>query len=331
MSKPLLSVVITVFNEEDNIKPLLEATYDALSSIDYEVILIEDGSTDRTVTEVKKYANSRTKLIIFNKNYGQTTALAAGIDQAIGEYIATMDGDLQNDPTDIPAMLRKAIDEEWDVVAGRRANRKDGFVLRKIPSKIANWVIRNTTKVYLNDYGCTLRVYKAEIAQNMGLYGELHRFIPVLAKQQGAKMTEVDVKHHPRIHGTSKYGLSRTFKVMADLILMLFFQKYFQRPIHLFGGLGLMAFLLGFLINFYLLILKILGEDIWGRPIMILGFILILGGIQLITTGIIAEIIVRTYFESQDKKTYKIKSIFQGQSPQSPEKVMVARAAESAE
>lgn len=312
MTKPLISVVITVYNEEDNIHPLLEATYAALFEIDYEVILVEDGSTDRTVSEVKKYANERTKLIIFNRNYGQTTALAAGIDMATGEYICTMDGDLQNDPTDIPVMLRKAIDEDWDVVAGRRANRKDGFVLRKIPSKIANWVIRNTTKVYLKDYGCTLRVYKADIAQNMGLYGELHRFIPVLAKQQGAKMTEMDVKHHPRIHGESKYGLSRTFKVMSDLILMLFFQKYFQRPIHLFGGIGLISFLLGSLISFYLLVLKILGEDIWGRPIMILGFILILGGIQLITTGIIAEIIVRTYFESQSKKTYKIKSVYQG-------------------
>ncbi|WP_296705485.1 glycosyltransferase family 2 protein, partial [Algoriphagus sp.] len=285
MSKPQLSVVITVYNEEENIKPLLEATYSALKEIDYEVILIEDGSTDKTVAEVKKYANDRTKLIIFNRNYGQTTALAAGIDMAKGEYIATMDGDLQNDPTDIPIMLNMAIDDDWDVVAGRRANRKDGFVLRKIPSKIANWVIRNTTKVYLKDYGCTLRVYKAEIAQGMGLYGELHRFIPVLAKQEGARMTEMDVKHHPRIHGESKYGLSRTFKVMADLILMLFFQKYFQRPIHLFGGIGIVAFLIGFLINFYLLILKIMGEDIWGRPIMILGFILVLGGIQFITTG----------------------------------------------
>ena len=313
MSQPKLSVVITVFNEEENIKPLLEQVYAALTEIDYEVILIEDGSTDKTVEEVKKHANTRTKLIIFNRNRGQTTALAAGIDQATGEYIATMDGDLQNDPSDLPMMLNKAIDEEWDVVAGRRANRKDGFVLRKIPSKIANWVIRNTTKVYLKDYGCTLRVYKADIAQNMGLYGELHRFIPVLAKEQGARMTEVDVKHHPRIHGESKYGLSRTFKVMSDLILMLFFQKYFQRPIHLFGGIGIISFLIGSAISFYLLILKLFGEDIWGRPLMILGFILILGGIQLITTGIIAEIIVRTYFESQDKKTYKIKSIYVGE------------------
>ena len=313
MNKPLLCVVITVYNEEDNIQPLLKATYAALSGMDYEVILVEDGSTDRTVAEVKKYANTRTKLVIFNRNYGQTTALAAGIDQATGEYIATMDGDLQNDPTDLPGMLQKAIDEEWDVVAGRRANRKDGFVLRKIPSKIANWIIRNSTNVHLKDYGCTLRVYKAEIAQNMGLYGELHRFIPVLAKQEGAKMTEVDVKHHPRIHGTSKYGLSRTFKVMSDLILMLFFQKYFQRPIHLFGGLGLLAFLLGGIINVYLLVLKIMGEDIWGRPILILGFMLILAGIQLITTGIIAEIIVRTYFESQDKKTYRVKALYTGE------------------
>jgi glycosyltransferase involved in cell wall biosynthesis len=313
MNQPLLSVVITVYNEEDNIQPLLQATYAALLGMDYEVILVEDGSTDRTVAEVKKYANTRTKLVIFNRNYGQTTALAAGIDQATGEYIATMDGDLQNDPTDLPGMLQKAIDEEWDVVAGRRANRKDGFVLRKIPSKIANWIIRNSTNVHLKDYGCTLRVYKAEIAQNMGLYGELHRFIPVLAKQEGAKMTEVDVKHHPRIHGTSTYGLNRTFKVMADLILMLFFQKYFQRPIHLFGGLGLLAFLLGGIINVYLLALKILGEDIWGRPILILGFMLILGGIQLITTGIIAEIIVRTYFESQDKKTYRVKALYTGE------------------
>lgn len=312
MTKPQISVVITIYNEEKNIQPLLEQTYSALSGLDYEVILIEDGSTDGTVSEVKKYANSRTKLIIFNRNFGQTTALAAGIDMATGEYIATMDGDLQNDPTDIPVMLQKAIEEDWDVVAGRRANRQDGFVLRKIPSKIANWMIRNTTKVYLNDYGCTLRVYRAEIAQGMGLYGELHRFIPVLAKQQGARMTEMDVKHHARIHGESKYGLSRTFKVMADLILMLFFQKYFQRPIHLFGGIGLISFLIGVLINFYLLVLKFMGEDIWGRPIMILGFIMVLGGIQFITTGIIAEIIVRTYFESQNKTTYTIKSVYHG-------------------
>jgi hypothetical protein len=186
-------------------------------------------------------------------------------------------------------------------------------VLRKVPSKIANWVIRNTTKVYMSDYGCSLRVYKAQIAQNLGLYGELHRFIPVLAKQEGAKMTEVHVKHHPRIHGSSKYGINRTFKVIADLILMLFFQKYFQRPIHIFGTAGLLALIAGLIINFYMLVLKIMGEDIWGRPILLVGFIFVLGGIQLITTGIVAEIIVRTYYESQNKKTYRIKEIHRGE------------------
>lgn len=237
MSQLQLSLVVTVYNEEENIQPLLAAVYEALEGISYELILVDDGSTDKTVAMAKQHANTATRVLIFNKNYGQTTALAAGIDHATGAYIVTMDGDLQNDPSDIPMMLQKAIDEDWDVVAGVRANRQDGFVLRKLPSKFANWMIRNTTKVYLKDYGCSLRVYKANIAQNMGLYGELHRFIPVLAKQEGARMTEVNVKHHPRIHGTSKYGLNRTFKVLADLILMLFFQKYLQRPIHIFGGL----------------------------------------------------------------------------------------------
>ncbi len=313
MSKPQLSVVVTVFNEEDNIQPLLKAIYSALNDYDYELILVDDGSSDRTVAESKKYANSNTQVLIFNKNYGQTTALAAGIDHARGEYIATMDGDLQNDPSDIPMMLEKAKKEDWDVVAGVRANRQDGFVLRKIPSKLANWIIRSTTKANLKDYGCSLRVYKAHIAQDMGLYGELHRFIPVLIKQEGARMTEVDVKHHPRIHGTSKYGLNRTFKVIADLILMLFFQKYFQRPIHIFGTIGLLSFLVGVVINIYMLILKITGEDIWGRPILLAGVIFLLGGVQLITTGIVAEIIVRTYFESQNKKTYKVKDVFRGE------------------
>jgi glycosyltransferase involved in cell wall biosynthesis len=312
MTQPEISVVITIFNEEGNIAPLLDAVYDSLSAIDYELILVDDGSTDRSVEKMKALANERTRVLVFNKNYGQTTALAGGIDHSNGKYIVTMDGDLQNDPSDIPMLLKMVRDEEWDVVAGRRAKRKDGFVLRKLPSKMANWLIRHTTKVFLSDYGCSLRIYKAHIAQNMGLYGELHRFIPVLAKQEGARMTEVDVKHHPRIHGESKYGLSRTFKVIADLILMLFFQKYFQRPIHIFGTLGLFTFTGGVLINIYLLVLKLMGEDIWGRPLLLVGLILLLGGVQLITTGIVAEIIVRTYYESQDKKTYTVKAIFQG-------------------
>ena len=261
---------------------------------------------------IKEEADSRTKLIVFNRNFGQTIAMAAGIDVAEGELIATIDGDLQNDPKDIPIMIKKLENEDWDVVAGVRANRQDGLVLRKIPSKIANWIIRKTTKVYLSDYGCTLKVFKKEVAKNLGLYGELHRFIPVLAKLYGAKMTEMPVRHHPRIHGQSKYGIGRTFKVLSDLFLMLFFQKYGTKPMHLFGTLGFGMFGIGALIDFYLFILKIFGKDIGGRPLLILGVMLTLGGIQLITTGFLAEIMMRTYYESQNKKPYVIKEIFTG-------------------
>jgi len=309
-----LSVVVSLYNEEDNVIPLCEKEYEALEGIDYELILVDDGSTDKTVENVKKVANERTKLLIFNKNHGQSTAMQAGIDAAEGEYIVTMDGDLQNDPADIPAMLAKLEETGLDVVAGVRANRQDGFVLRKFPSKIANWIIRNTTDVRLTDYGCSLRIYKKDIAKNLGLYGELHRFIPVLAKLQGARMTEVDVRHHARIHGQSKYGINRTFRVMADLILMIFFQKYFRRPMHLFGGWGIITFIVGFLIDLYLVVYKfVTGEDIWGRPLLLLGSILILAGIQFITVGIIAELMMRTYFESQNKKVYRLKETFIGQ------------------
>ncbi len=310
-----LSVVVSVYNEEDNVIPLCQKEYEALEGIDYELILVDDGSSDKTVENIKSVANDRTRLLIFNKNYGQSTAMQAGIDAAKGEYIVTMDGDLQNDPADIPNMMAKLEESGMDVVAGVRANRKDGFVLRKFPSKIANWIIRNTTDVRLSDYGCSLRIYRADIAKNLGLYGELHRFIPVLAKLQGAKMTEVDVNHHARIHGESKYGINRTFKVMADLLLMIFFQKYFRRPMHLFGGVGIIAFALGFLVDLYLVIYKfVTGEDIWGRPLLLLGSILILAGLQFITVGIIAELMMRTYFESQNKTVYRLKETFVGEA-----------------
>lgn len=311
-----LSLVITVYNEEDNIEPLLSKINDSLVGIQggYEVILVDDGSTDRTVARVKAYGDEHTKLVIFNKNYGQTTAMSAGIDYAEGKYIATLDGDLQNDPSDIPAMIKKLEEEDWDVVAGVRANRKDGMMLRKIPSGIANAMIRKLTGVYLHDYGCTLKLFKQDIAKNLGLYGELHRFIPVLAELQGARLAEMNVKHHPRIHGHSKYGLGRTFKVLSDLLLMVFFQKYLQRPMHLFGTAGILTFIAGSLINLYLLVIKIMGEDIWGRPLLILGITLLLGGVQLITIGLISELIVRTYFESQSKKTYRVKEVIVGKA-----------------
>lgn len=307
-----LSVIVTLLNEQDNIKPLLQNIYAALKGIRYEVILVDDGSTDGTVKQIKKYGSERVKLLIFKKNYGQTTALAAGIDHASGDYIVTLDGDLQNDPQDIPRMLEKLIAEDWDLVAGNRKNRKDGFIMRKLPSKIANSLIRKLSGVHISDYGCALKVFKRDVAKDLGLYGELHRFIPILARLNGARITEMDVMHHPRIHGTSKYGLGRTFKVVSDLILMLFYQKYFRRPIHLFGPIGIFSLLAGALINAYLLTLKIMGEDIWGRPILILGVVLLLMGIQFITFGLIAELIMRTYYESQKKKTYLVKDIFIG-------------------
>lgn len=311
-----LSVVITVLNERENISPLIDSIRKALINIDYEVVFVDDGSNDGTQKAIKQCADERIQLVELRKNYGQSTAMTAGIDHTKGIYIALLDGDLQNDPSDIPFMLQKLKDEDWDVVAGNRANRQDGMLLRKIPSKIANTIIRRMTGVYIKDYGCTLKIFKREIAEDLGIYGEMHRFIPVLAKLQGANITQVDVKHHARLHGSSKYGLNRTFKVMADLITMVFFRKYIQKPMHLFGTMGFVSLGLGILINTYLLVLKILGQDIWGKPILILGLIFLLGGIQLITFGILAEINVRTYFEGTNRKTYQVRKFFEGEKQQ---------------
>lgn len=306
-----LSLVIPLMNEEENIEPLIDTIAHALADIEHEIIVVDDGSSDATVAKLKAHAPANLKLIVFNRNFGQSTAMQAGIDYANGELIATLDGDLQNDPHDIPMMIELLQKEEWDVVAGIRTKRQDGVFLRKIPSKIANWIIRKSTGVYISDYGCTLKLFKKEVAKNLGLYGELHRFIPVLAKLYGAKMTEIPVKHHARVHGASKYGIGRTFKVVSDLMLMLFFQKYRQRPMHLFGGVGSAMLLSGVVINLYLLGIKLFGDDIGGRPLLMLGVLLTLGGIQLIATGFLAEIIMRTYYEAQDKKPYIVKEIYQ--------------------
>jgi glycosyltransferase involved in cell wall biosynthesis len=313
-----LSIVITVKDEEENIKPLLESIRLSLSGIDYEVILVDDGSTDKTKQQILNNADERTVLVELRKNYGQSTAMTAGIDYSTGRYIALIDGDLQNDPSDIPGMLDVLKREDWDVVAGNRKNRKDGMFLRKIPSKIANALIRRMTGVYIKDYGCTLKVFRREIAEELNLYGELHRFIPVIAKIQGARITQVDVKHHPRKFGKSKYGIGRTFRVLSDLVLMLFFRRYIQKPMHLFGTIGFISLGIGIIINLYLLVLKIMGYDIWGKPLLILGLIFLLGGIQLITIGILAEISVRTYFESQNKKTYTVRKVYLSKQESKP-------------
>lgn len=307
-----LSLIIPVMNEEENITPLFQSVKEALREIDYEMILVDDGSTDNTVQKIKEYADERTKLIVFNRNYGQTAAMAAGIESARGELIATMDGDLQNDPSDIPMMIEKLEKEGWDVIAGKRDRRQDSSLFRKLPSKIANALIRRLTGVRIYDYGCTLKLFRRDVAKNLDLYGELHRFIPVLAQLYGARMTEVSVKHHSRVLGNSKYGLGRTFRVISDLLLMVFFQKYGQKPMHLFGTLGGIILLLGMGIDIYLLVIKLAGNDIGHRPILTLGVMLTLVGLQLITTGFVAELVMRTYFESQNRKPYIIKEIIIG-------------------
>lgn len=309
MSTIKLSVVVCVYNEEENIIPQIQRIAEALEGYEYEMVFVDDGSKDNTLKELYSVEHPRLRVVELKKNYGQSLALMAGIDYAQGEYIATMDGDLQNDPSDLPRMLKIAEEEGFDMVAGNRANRQDGMVLRKIPSRIANYIIRSTTDVHLKDYGCALKVLKADLAKDLGLYGELHRFVPVLAHLEGARLTQVDVKHHARQFGKSKYGLSRTFKVISDLLLMLFFKKYMQKPMHLFGNAGVILFASGLLINLYLLVLKLMGEDIWGRPLIILGMMLLFGGIQFITIGIVVEIQMRTYFESQQKKPYKVRRV----------------------
>lgn len=306
-----LSVVIALKNEEPNVVPLLEQLDGALEGIEHEIILVDDGSVDRTVKKIKECHHPRVRLIVLTKNYGQTQAMAAGIDLAQGEYIVTLDGDLQNDPGDIPMLLAKMEEGEADLIAGRRKNRQDGAVLRKFPSKIANAIIRMLTGVHVSDYGCSLKIFHAELAKNLGLYGELHRFIPVLAHLNGARIQEIDVNHRARVAGKSKYGIGRTFKVISDLMLVVFFQKYIQKPMHLFGTAGFLLTFAGIAINGYLLVEKILGHEIWGRPLLLLGLMLVLGGIQVITFGFIAEIQMRTYYESQNKKPYRIREVFQ--------------------
>lgn len=312
--KDKLSIVIPLHNEEENAQLLVARIDQALQGQDYEIILVDDGSTDATRQVVKQLNHPKVALIELKKNYGQSLALAAGIDFASGDYIVTMDGDLQNDPSDILMMYEKAKKEDWDLVNGIRQKRKDNFV-RTFPSKIANWIIRKTTKLNIQDHGCALKVFDKETAKDLNLYGEMHRYITLLAFLNGARITEVNVKHHQRQFGQSKYGLGRTTKVINDLILLLFQRKYFQKPIHLFGNIGFLSFGLGFLMMMYLLFIKFFqGEDIGNRPLLILGILLMFVGVQLFTTGIVIDLQMRTYFESQRMRPYKVRKIFIGAS-----------------
>ena len=282
---------------------------ESLNNINYEIIFVDDGSNDNTIQEILSIQALNISVVAFTRNFGQTSALAAGIDHAKGEYIATLDGDLQNDPSDILIMLDHLKQNKLDIVAGRRLNRQDNY-LRNIPSKIANYLIRKLTKVEIKDYGCTLKVFKASVAKVLDLYGELHRFIPILAELQGAKIGEVPVKHHPRIYGASKYGLNRTIKVISDLLLMYFFQKYKQKPMHLFGNLGIIMFIIGSIIELYLLCMKLIGENIGTRPLFYVGILFLIAAVQFVTTGFLAELMMRTYYSASDKKPYSIAHIY---------------------
>ena len=306
-----ISIVVPVYNEEENVPILYDKLKEVLEKIpyDYEIIFVDDGSIDRTREILEEIASKdkKVKVIEFARNFGQTPAMMAGMDYATGDVIVTMDGDLQNDPEDIPRLLEK-IEEGYDVVSGWRKNRQDAAISRKLPSKIANWLIGKMTGVKIHDYGCTLKAYRSEVIKKVRLYGELHRFIPALASTvtSVSKIIEIPVKHHPRIYGKSKYGISRTFKVLADLFFIWFLKKFMQKPIHFFGILGLVLFFAGLIPFLYLVGLKLTGHSIGGRPLLIISVLLILSGIQMFTTGIISEILMRIYFESQDKKPYVV-------------------------
>ena len=309
ITRALLSVVVPLYNEEENVSLLTQKIHESLNGYNYQIIYVDDFSTDGTRQVIKSMQDERIHLISLKKNYGQSLALAAGFDYAQGDYIITMDGDLQNDPSDIPQMLSPVVSGEYDVVTGIRQKRRDSLV-KKIPSKIANFLVRRVTKLDIKDNGCALKVFTREVAKDLNLYGEMHRFITLLAHLEGAQIKQVPVKHHPRNAGKSKYGLERVFKVVADMMLLLFIRKYFQRPIHLFGILGVLLVFLGIAINAYLFAIKWgLGEDIGNRPLLIFGMMFILAGIQLFTIGIVMELLIRTYYESQDKRPYRIKRI----------------------
>jgi len=307
-----LSIVIAVYNERDNIEPLSSRISNALggSGIDFEVVFVNDGSVDSTSEAIKEIADSHTILVDLSRNYGQTAALKAGIDVASGDYIATMDGDLQNDPGDLLPMLSTLKNTGCDIVTGIRAKRHDDLILRKMPSIIANYIVRKVSKTDIVDNGCGIKIFRAGLIRSLPLYGERHRFIVALAAMEGARVEQVVVTHYPRVHGKSKYGLGRTIKVISDLILIHFFRKYEQKPMYLFGPAGILTSFSGAIIMLILLYRKLLGDDIWGRPIMILGVVLLFTGFQIISTGLILDMIIRKNYEANHIKPYKIKNIW---------------------
>lgn len=308
-----LSIVIPIFNEEENIEALYQEIKAVTSQMEQasEILFIDDGSSDRGPSILTEIANEDPQVVYvrFRRNFGQTAAMAAGFDYAKGEVIITMDGDLQNDPADIPKLLAK-LDEGYDLVSGWRADRKDKFISRRLPSIIANKIISYTTNVKLHDYGCTLKAFRKEVADSIQLYGEMHRFIPAIASGMGVAIAEVPVNHRPRRFGTSKYGISRTVRVILDLITIKFLLSYGTRPIQIFGLLGIASGTVGFLTSLYLVIQRqFMGVPIANRPLFLLAILLMFIGLQFITLGLLAEFQVRIYHETQNKPIYTVREV----------------------
>ena len=310
----MISIVIPIHNEEPSILPLYDRLTRVLEGIQqkYELIFIDDASNDRSFELLANLVETdrRLKVIRLRRNFGQTAALAAGFDEAQGEVIISMDGDLQHEPEDIPLLLEK-MTEGYDIASGWRKNRIDNAVTRKIPSRIANWLMAKVSGIELHDFGTTFKAYRKEILKDINLYGELHRFIPALASQYGARVIEVPIKNVPREAGQSHYGLGRTFRVLFDIITIRFILKYFTRPMHFFGKIGLVGTIFGGLIMLYLIGYKLMGGELVMEhgPLLIAGALLLLGGMMMFSTGLLGELIMRTYFESQGRRIYAVREI----------------------
>ena len=313
-----LSIVVPVYNEEKNLPELFNQVLEALKDVsyDWDITFVDDGSRDssmQVMKEIQAEYPHRVRNVFFRRNYGQTAAISAGIDHSDGDIVVLIDADLQNDPADIPLLLEE-LDKGYDVVSGWRKDRQDNKITRTIPSRLANQLISSTTGVHLHDYGCTLKAYRRDVLDNINLYGEMHRFIPVYADDAGAKISEVVVHHHPRKYGKANYGLERTIKVILDLITVKFLMKFSKKPIYLFGGVGIGMMLVGFGLFLWLAIRRIITQiPVLTSPWFQIGAMLLLLGFIAVLMGLIAELLMRTYFESQKKKTYTIREVVEPQ------------------
>ena len=308
----LISIIIPVFNESESIGYLLDEVLNVMCSnkLNFEIVVVNDGSQDSTsnVLDELTIKIKELSVISLRTNYGQTAAMAAGFDNSNGEVVITLDGDLQNDPNDIPKLISD-INEGYDLICGWRYDRKDKLINRRIPSKVANKLIANVTGLKLHDYGCSLKAFKREILDDIKLYGELHRFLPVLAKIEGAKIKEIKVNHRSRKYGSSKYGIDRTFRVLMDLLTVWFMTKFLTRPMYGFGFVGIISILVSLGMTSYLFIIKLLGNDIGNRPMLMFALILGIAGVQLFSFGLLGELLIRTYHESQNRPIYRIRKI----------------------